>query len=76
MDGFRDGCTVGYAPAWRNQNSENTAVLMVGDEKIRRLVESPVRSMSMDELLRKSADTLHEQARISSLILFVNSRSE
>ncbi len=71
--GFRDAIAADYA-AFVNQNAENTAVLVVGDEKIRQLVESPARSLSMDELLGTTADTWREHGRVSSLILFINSR--
>jgi hypothetical protein len=71
--GFRDAIAADYA-AFVTQNSENTAVLVVGDEKIRRLVDSPVRSLSMSELSGTTADTWREEGRVPSLILFINSR--
>jgi hypothetical protein len=71
--GFRDALAADYA-AFVNRNSDGTAVLMVGDEKIRRLVESPVRSLSMDEFLCTPSETWCEEKRVAGLIVFINSR--
>ena len=71
--GFRDALAADYA-AYVNQYSENTAVLMVGDEKIRRLVESPVRSLAMDEFLCTTPETWCKEKRVAGVILFINSR--
>ena len=69
---FGNAVAVDYA-AFVSQGSQVNAIV-VADEKIRRLVESPVRSLSMDELLRSSPDNWSEHGRMPSLILFINSR--
>ena len=70
--GFGNAVAADYA-AFVCQRSQGNAVL-VADEKIRRLVEAPVRSLSMDELLRPSPDNWSEHGQVTSLILFINSR--
>ena len=71
--GFRDAIAADYA-AFVNQHSESTVVFMVGDEMLRRLAELPVRSLSMVELLRTTADTWRQFGRVSGLILFISAR--
>jgi hypothetical protein len=56
-----------------SQSSQGDAVV-VGDERIRRLVEAPVRSLSLDECLRSTREVGSEHGRATSLILFIASR--
>ena len=70
--GFGNAVAADYA-AFVSQSSQSDAVV-VADEKIRRLVEAPVRSLSMDEFLRSTPDIGSEHGQVSSLILFINSR--
>ena len=69
---FGNAVAADYA-AFVSQSSQGDAVV-VADEKIRRLVEAPVRSLSMDEFLRSTPDIGSEHGRVDSLILFINSR--
>ena len=70
--GFGNAVAADYA-AFVSQSSQGDAVV-VADEKIRRLVEPPVRSLSMDEFLRSTPDLGSEHGRVPSLVLFINSR--
>jgi hypothetical protein len=69
---FGNPVAADYA-AFVSQSSLGGAVV-VADEKIRRLVEPPVRSLSMDEFLNSPPDIGSEHGRVPSLVLFVNSR--
>ncbi len=69
---FGNAVAADYA-AFVSQSSQGDAVV-IADEQLLRLVQAPVRSLSMDEFLRSTPDFRSEHGRVLSLILFINSR--
>ncbi len=67
---FGNALAADYA-AFVSRSSHGNAIV-VADEETRRLVEAPVRSLSMDEILRSTPDTWNVQGRVPSLLLFIN----
>jgi hypothetical protein len=70
--GFGNAVAVDFA-AFIGQSSHSDVVVVAGEE-IRRLVEAPVRFLSMNECLRSTAEIGSEYGQVDSLILFINSR--
>ncbi|MGO9919705.1 MAG: hypothetical protein ACLQIB_34055, partial [Isosphaeraceae bacterium] len=56
-----------------SRSSHGDAVL-IADQELLRLVQAPVRSFSIDEFLQSRPEFPGENDRVSSLILFINSR--
>jgi hypothetical protein len=69
---FGNAAAADYA-AFVHRSYQGDAVV-VADERTRRLVEAPVRSLSMDEFLRSAPEIGNEHGQAPSLILFLNSR--
>ncbi len=60
--GFGNAVAADYA-TFVSQSSQGDAVVV--DEKIRRLVEPPIRWLSMDEFLRSNLETRSEHGRVA-----------
>lgn len=66
---FGDAVAVDYA-AFASQGSQGETIV-IGDERIRRLLDDRIRSMPMDEFLRSTPESRSERDQATSLILFL-----
>ncbi len=71
--GLGNPVAVDYA-AFLSRHSEAGAVV-IADEMVRLLVESPIRSVAIDEVLRSTSPNGGELGPADSLILFIDARS-
>ena len=68
--GFGNPVVADYA-AYVTEHGHAGAVV-IADDKVRRLVEAPIRSMAIDDFLGTRPETTRTHGRVDSLVLFVS----